>query len=52
MILRVESTMDRFKYLDVLEEGMILSAWAMRGWIISLCTIMLHVIDHTLCRTG
>ena len=31
MVLRVESTTDRFKYLQVLENGMIPSAWAMRG---------------------
>ncbi len=31
MMLRVETTMDRFKYMDILEDGMIPSAWSMRG---------------------
>ena len=31
MMLRVESTMDKFRYLRVLEDGMVPSAWAMRG---------------------
>ena len=31
MMLRVETTMDMFKYIRVLEDGMIPSAWAMRG---------------------
>ena len=30
-MLRVETTMDRFEYVRVLEDGMIPSAWAMRG---------------------
>ena len=44
MLVQVKSKMDRFQYLEILENAMIPSAWSIRG----LDYIFMH--DNTYCH--